>query len=413
MNNRLIIMKKFIISFLLACFIVPFVWAENQNVILVIIDGARYTETLGDTSGQYIPNMKQLALQGAVLDSFINDSITTTYRAVPAIWSGSWTAPRDTSCYYQSNWISTQYAQVPSLWEYFRKAKNVDSTQALYFIKDLSTPWLPSFTRSYGRRYWPYYTLQGTSDLDVWNNCRSYLQTHHPQLSVLYLADVDHYGHTGDWNQYTSAIAVADSIMGMLWNFIQSDATYRDATTVLITNDHGRRTTDFSRHSDSSWGSRHIMLLGIGPAVKSGWHSSKTRSIPDIVPTIGAILDFPTPFVSGNVITEMLADLTSIPKTDSGKLPGRFLFDNFPNPFNPTTTIRFQLAKPAHVRIQVFDLRGNEIALLVNREMPDGIHKVDWNGRGNDNRPVSAGIYFYRMTTNGDIRQTNKMVFLP
>ncbi|MFA4907447.1 MAG: T9SS type A sorting domain-containing protein [archaeon] len=406
-------MKKFILSILLACFILPFARAENRHVVLVIIDGARYSETLGDTSGQYIPNMKRLALQGAVLDSFINDSVTYTNRAVPAIWSGSWTAPRDTSYYFKSNWISTQYAQVPSLWEYFRKAKSVDSTQAFYFIKWLSTPWLPSFTSQYGREYWPYYTLQGTRDLDVWNSCKSYLQTYHPQLSVLYLCDVDHYGHTGDWDQYTSAITMADSIVGMLWDFVQSDATFRDATTVLVTNDHGRHTTYFNSHGDGCWGCRHIMFLGIGPAVKSGWHSSKKRSIPDIVPTIGAILDFPTPLVSGNIMTEMLAEQTAIPKTDSGKLPDRFLFDNFPNPFNPATTIRFQLTKPTHVRIQVFDLRGDQIVSLVKREMPDGIYEVDWNGRGNDDRPVSAGIYFYRITTDDGIYETNKMVFLP
>lgn len=412
MNNRPINMKKFIISFLLACFIVPFVWAENRNVILVIIDGARYTETLGDTSGQYIPNMKRIALQGAVLDSFINDSVTYTNRAVPAIWSGSWTDPRDTSYNYNGHSVSTQYAQVPSLWEYFRKEKSVDSTQAFYFIKNLSTPWLPSFTSQYGRKYWPYYTLRGTRDLDVWNSCKSYLQTYHPQLSVLYLCDVDSYAGSG-WTQYAGAIAIADSIVGMLWDFIQSDATYRNVTTVLVTNDHGRHATYVNSHGDGCWGCRHIMLMGIGPAVKSGWHSSKTRSIPDIVPTIGAILNFPTPLVSGNIITEMLADPTAISQTDGGKLPGRFLFDNFPNPFNPTTTIRFQLAQRAHVRIQVFDLRGNEIVSLVNQEMPDGIHQVDWNGRDNDNRTVSAGVYLYRMTTNGDIRQTNKMVFLP
>jgi len=413
LNNRQVDMKKVFLTVLLVCFLHLFAFAENLHVVLVIIDGARYTETLGDTSGQYIPNMKRLALQGAVLDSFINDSITVTRRAVPAIWSGSWTAPRDTSCYYQSNWISTQYAQVPSLWEYFRKEKSVDSTQAFYFVKNLSTPWLPSFTSSYGRQYWPNYVLLGQSDLDVWSSCLSNLHRYHPALTVLYLADVDHYGHSGDWNQYTSAIAIADSIVGMLWDFIQSDATFRDATTVLVTNDHGRHTTNFTSHGDGCWGCRHIMLLGIGPAVKSGWHSSKKRSIPDIVPTIGAILDFPTPFVSGNVITEMLADPTAIPKTDSRKLPDRFLFDNFPNPFNPTTTIRFQLAEPAHVRIQIFDLRGHEIISVANQEMPDGIHEVDWNGRGKDDRPVSAGIYFYRMTTDGGIYQTNKMVFLP
>ncbi|MBK7869048.1 MAG: hypothetical protein IPJ75_19750 [Ignavibacteriales bacterium] len=73
-----------------------FAQMPDKYVVLVIIDGARYSETLGDTAGTYTPNMKRLALEGAVIDSFFNNGATVTSRGVPAIWSGSWSTPKDT-----------------------------------------------------------------------------------------------------------------------------------------------------------------------------------------------------------------------------------------------------------------------------------------------------------------------------
>jgi len=102
----------------------------DRYVILVIVDGARYSETLGDTSGRFAPNLKRLATEGVVIDSFFNNGWTVTNRGVPAIWSGSWSTPLDT--FY--NGFQTQYATVPTLWEYFRKAHQQDSTEAMYIF---------------------------------------------------------------------------------------------------------------------------------------------------------------------------------------------------------------------------------------------------------------------------------------
>ncbi len=287
----------------------------QQHAILVIIDGARYSETFGDPTGQYIPRMHQLKNQAAVVDTFLNDSLTYTSRAIPAIWSGTWKAPRDTTI----GGFATQYATAPTFWEYFRKHRNQDSTNAMYILKQLSGPWLPSYHPEYGPQYWPWYIMKDSvwSDLYVWNLAKQKLSQHHPIFSVIYLADVDAAGHSGVWNNYTRKITIADSIVGMLWDFVQSDSIFKNRTTLFVTNDHGRHldwvSNGFVRHGDGCWGCRRIQFLAIGSGVKKGLSSTKRR-IPDIVPTIGALLNFPSPFSTGTAMTEILKPIISINK---------------------------------------------------------------------------------------------------
>lgn len=289
----------------------------QQHVILVIIDGARYSETFGDPTGQYIPRTHLLKNQAAVVDTFLNDSLTYTSRAIPAIWCGSWKAPRDTTI----GGNATQYATVPTVWEYFRKDRNQDSTKAMYILKQLSAPWLPSYHPQYGPPYWPWYIMQDGywSDLFVWNLAKQKLIAHHPIFSVIYLADVDAAGHSANWNNYTRKITIADSIVGMIWDFVQSDSLYKDRTTLFVTNDHGRHldgvSTGFVSHGDGCWGCRRIQFLAIGSGVKKGLSSTK-RKIPDIVPTIGALLNFTSPFSTGTAMTEIFKPIISISKRE-------------------------------------------------------------------------------------------------
>lgn len=289
----------------------------QQHAILVIIDGARYSETFGDPAGQFIPRMHQLKNQAAVVDTFLNDSVTVTKRAIPAIWSGSWKTPRDTTI----GGVATQYALDPTVWEYFRKHRNQDSTNAMYILKQLSGPWLPSYHPQYGPQYWPWYIMKDSvwSDLYVWNLAKQKLSQHHPIFSVIYLADVDAAGHSGVWNNYTRKITIADSIVGMLWDFVQSDSIFKNRTTLFITNDHGRHldgvSTGFVSHGDGCWGCRRIQFLAIGSGAKKGLSSIKRR-IPDIVPTIGALLNFPSPFSTGTAMSEILKPIISFNKKE-------------------------------------------------------------------------------------------------
>ena len=93
-------------------------------------------------------------------------------------------------------------------------------------------------------------------------------------------------------------------------------------------------------------------------------------------------------------------------------LPARFaLRPNYPNPFNPSTIIPYQLAASSAVRLEVFNLLGQRITTLVDGERPAGFHTATWHATDGAGRAVAAGVYLYRMTV-GEERQTGRMVLI-
>jgi hypothetical protein len=87
------------------------------------------------------------------------------------------------------------------------------------------------------------------------------------------------------------------------------------------------------------------------------------------------------------------------------------LHQNFPNPFNPITTLSYDLPKDSDVRLAIFDMLGNEVATLVNTNQQAGFRSVQWNATDSMGRPVSAGVYLYQIQA-GEFVQTKKMVLL-
>lgn len=79
------------------------------------------------------------------------------------------------------------------------------------------------------------------------------------------------------------------------------------------------------------------------------------------------------------------------------------LLQNFPNPFNPNTTINFRLASSDQVRLSIYNLLGKEIKLLLNGYFSPGNHSVQWNGTDDSGNHVSSGIYFYALKTGNGI----------
>ncbi len=79
------------------------------------------------------------------------------------------------------------------------------------------------------------------------------------------------------------------------------------------------------------------------------------------------------------------------------------LEQNFPNPFNPATTIRYKVGNASKVSLVLYDISGRIIRTLVNDEQIPGSHDVQWNGTNNDGISVASGTYFYRLiATNAD-----------
>jgi hypothetical protein len=73
----------------------------------------------------------------------------------------------------------------------------------------------------------------------------------------------------------------------------------------------------------------------------------------------------------------------------------------YPNPFNPSTTIEFSVPKQGPTSIRVFDLRGRQVATLVDASMPAGQYRVRWDGRDPSGRDVSSGVYFAMIESAG------------
>ncbi len=87
------------------------------------------------------------------------------------------------------------------------------------------------------------------------------------------------------------------------------------------------------------------------------------------------------------------------------------LLGNHPNPFNPKTTIRFQLARSGEVRLDIFDASGRLVRHLTRETMDAGPHAVQWDGRSDEGETVASGVYHYRLQAGNDV-VSDRMVLL-
>jgi hypothetical protein len=87
------------------------------------------------------------------------------------------------------------------------------------------------------------------------------------------------------------------------------------------------------------------------------------------------------------------------------------LINNYPNPFNPETKINFTLSKGQKVELEIFNIRGQKVKTLCNEELKEGSHSITWKGKDNDGKPVSSGMYFYRMNCE-NYSSSKKMILL-
>ncbi len=101
---------------------------------------------------------------------------------------------------------------------------------------------------------------------------------------------------------------------------------------------------------------------------------------------------------------------TSVTKTENLN-KGFVLSNNYPNPFNPTTIIDYQVDQPAKVSINIFDIKGELIKTIVDDFHKTGNYQVEWNGTDREGNKVSTGAYFYQMRAE-DYSSTKKMIFL-
>jgi hypothetical protein len=99
-------------------------------------------------------------------------------------------------------------------------------------------------------------------------------------------------------------------------------------------------------------------------------------------------------------------------KVEDKEIPKEFvLYSNYPNPFNPSTNIKFSVMQPTTTRLVVYNVLGEKIRDLVNNFFNPGTYSVQWNGLNDDSHSVPSGVYFVKMTTDAPGNQTNQTFY--
>lgn len=108
----------------------------------------------------------------------------------------------------------------------------------------------------------------------------------------------------------------------------------------------------------------------------------------------------------------LIGRIETIQLAASDALPANFILkQNFPNPFNPNTSLRFSLPVSGQVQLVVYNLLGQQVRLLVDRPMAAGVHTVVWDGRLADGNLAASGVYFYRLISDNFVA-SKKMVLI-
>ena len=128
--------------------------------------------------------------------------------------------------------------------------------------------------------------------------------------------------------------------------------------------------------------------------------------------TIGAFGDDLLTDGSTSAPASFKVKVTDDIETWHGNTPVSFqLFQNFPNPFNPQTSIQFRIPEMTRVTLKVYDILGHEIITLNDGLKPAGTYQIKWNGRNNCGEKVTSGVYIYKIQA-GECVEVKKMVLL-
>jgi hypothetical protein len=168
--------------------------------------------------------------------------------------------------------------------------------------------------------------------------------------------------------------------------------------TIEITGDNQHLLLDSTITADPVSGNRLMVNFPSEP----NWNVTDTLVFEIIGPNNETFLTgFITPLPDGT--TDLASDKNLIPESIA-------LYQNYPNPFNPSTTIRYSISNIEHVELKVFDSLGEEVATLVDREMPAGIYTVEFNAQSAAGG-LASGVYFYRLAA-GSLSEISKMILL-
>ena len=229
--------------------------------------------------------------------------------------------------------------------------------------------------------------------------------------------------YAGVWGIYPyfpSGKIIGGDMQNGLWVFSFSDLAPRVPVNSLqpalndTTAPGAQITFRWTRAADMRKDPHRYSLQLSGPGVDTTWRANDTTTV---FSDVARLQEGET--YSWNVTTVDEFNHTANPDTfqfrygslstgvkDAGVTAGFALSQNYPNPFNPTTTIRYSIPKATHVSLRLYNLLGQEVAMLVNGELPAGSHVVSLDGTA-----LPSGTYFYRLVAGASV-ESKKLILL-
>lgn len=233
---------------------------------------------------------------------------------------------------------------------------------------------------------------------DSWKQRFFYLDT----LKFMIYAD-----HFSQSPQYTYNFTAAERLAGQQLYSIAMDVTGDNLTEFYILSWYGN-TTDYRQGFK-------ILDMATNTVVFEKNETNAWYSYPSFADLDGDgniecyFIKYPYPY-NGTYTYEVYS--TNVSGINNENKPIRFeLKQNFPNPFNPSTEIEFSLNKSENVRLEIFDITGKSIKVLLNDNLDSGNHKISWNGKNNFDELLPTGVYFYRLNIANNA-ETRKMIML-
>lgn len=352
---------------------------KTEHVFVLVIDGVRYSETFGDSLKRYVPYMSTyLQPLGKLNTACYNNGQTLTVPGHASILTGTW---------QQIYNDGSQRPTKPTILEHLSKEKLIPAEQLYLILGKAKLSCLSySIDSSYGVNYQASLAVSATATNDTltYTNLLQIAQEHHPLFTLVNFSAPDIIGHSGDFNKYTNAVRYLDSVIVKFWDFIQADSVFKNKTTVIITNDHGRHLDSiaggFAGHGDACLGCRHIMYLEIGPDTPPNITDAKNMQQIDIVDRVALLLN-----------VNMSNIITDISENNS------FVLTAYPNPFKESTVISYKTNLEIPISINIFDEQMIPVVCHQILNSSQNTNRFIWDGKDQQGLTVAAGKYYVQI----------------
>lgn len=265
---------------------------QTKNVVILVIDAPRVFETWKSPNRENIPNRVNFLKQSVFVDNFQNNGTTRTNPGHSAIMTGIYESIKNDGSVIPTN---------PSMMQQWLKFTGVNKSKAWVITsKEKLNVLGNSQTEEWKDKFLPSIdcgiinTKGSKSDRNdslTLLKAKEIIKRDTPNLLLLSLSSVD---KASEWERYIKAIKKTDSYIKEVWDYLQSLPEYKDKTTLIVTNDHGRDANEWGGHGGSTPSEKSIEFLAIGPDFKKDKViSTGNYEQIDIASTVAELLQFP------------------------------------------------------------------------------------------------------------------------